>query len=79
MKTTVFNEIVSFLFGRKYYANIINTKGTNMTELCSFIFSTKEEVEHHKMEILTTSSYQWIETISFRSRNIYHNSKKLVP
>lgn len=77
MKTTVLNEIVSFLFGRKYYANIINTKGTNRTELCSFIFATKEEVEQHKMEILSTASFQFVETISFRSRNRLYNSKNL--
>lgn len=27
MYSTVFNEILAFLFGRKYYANIIATKG----------------------------------------------------
>lgn len=77
MKTTLLKEIVSFLFGRKYYANIINTKGTNMTELCCFIFSDLEEVERHKMEILSTSSYQFVETVSFRSRNMHYNSKNL--
>lgn len=77
MKTTVLKEIISFLFGRKYYANIINTKGTNTTEICSFIFSTKEEVEQHKMEILSTSSYQFVETVSFRSRNMHYNSRNL--
>lgn len=27
MNSTVLKEIIAFLFGRKYYANIINTRG----------------------------------------------------
>lgn len=28
MNSTVLKEVIAFLFGRKYYANIIATKGT---------------------------------------------------
>lgn len=29
MKETVWQALVAFVFGHKYYANIINTRGTN--------------------------------------------------
>lgn len=29
MQTTVLKEVIAFLFGRKYYANIVATKGTD--------------------------------------------------
>lgn len=32
MQTTVLKEVIAFLFGRKYYANIVATKGTDKTE-----------------------------------------------
>ncbi len=30
MNSTVLKEIIAFLFGRKYYANIVATKGTTI-------------------------------------------------
>ena len=42
MNSTVLKEIMAFLFGRKYYANIVATKGTTKQEICSYIFATKE-------------------------------------
>lgn len=42
MNSTVLKEIIAFLFGRKYYANIVATKGTTKQEICSYIFATKE-------------------------------------
>lgn len=72
---TVFIAIVEFLLGKKYYANIINTRGTKSCELSSFIFSTRQEAERHKEDLASTASYQWIETISFRSRIDYQSSK----
>jgi len=41
MNSTVLKEIIAFLFGRKYYANIVATKGTTKQEICSYIFATK--------------------------------------
>lgn len=71
MNTTVWKEIIALLFGRKYYANIINTRGTSKCEICSFIFRTKEEAEKHRITLNGTMSYTYLETISFRSRREY--------
>ncbi len=71
MNSTVLKEIIAFLFGRKYYANIINTRGTAKCEICSFIFTTKEAAEEHRRTIGGTMSFSYIETISFRSRKDY--------
>ncbi len=71
MQTTVLKEIVAFLFGRKYYANIVATKGTDKMELCSYIFPDKAEADKHRDDLQTTLSFIFIETISFRSRKEY--------
>lgn len=70
MKTTVLKEILAFLFGRKYYANIIATKGVAKIEICSYIFATREAAERHRNDIDGTLSFRFIETVSFRSRHI---------
>lgn len=70
MQTTVLNEIIAFLFGRKYYANIIATKGMPKQEICSYIFTTRAAADKHRMEIDTTLSFVFVETISFRSRKV---------
>ncbi len=70
MQTTVLTEIIAFLFGRKYYANIIATKGVAKQEICSFIFATREAAEQHRREIDTTLSFRFVETVSFRSRKV---------
>ena len=71
MKETVLQAIIAHIFGHKYYANIINTKGTDRIEISSFIHHSKEEAEHHRMEIESTRSFLYVETISFRSRKRY--------
>ena len=70
MNTTVLNEILAFILGRKYYANIIATKGIDKQEICSYIFATREDAEQHRLDIDNTLSFQFVETISFRSRKI---------
>lgn len=70
MHSTVLKEIIAFLFGRKYYANVIATKGVAKQEICSYIFVTREAAERHRREIETTLSFNFIETVSFRSRKI---------
>ena len=70
MQTTVLKEIIAFLFGRKYYANIIATKGVVKQEICSYIFSSREAADKHRMEIETTLSFRFVETVSFRSRKV---------
>jgi hypothetical protein len=74
MNSTVLKEVIAFLFGRKYYANIVATKGTTKQEICSYIFATKQAADRHRRDIETTLSFQFIETISFRSRRVYLDS-----
>lgn len=66
---TLSGIIIAFLFGHKYYANIVNTRGTDRFELASFIFRTRQEAEQHRQRLATTRSYEYVETISFRSRH----------
>ena len=79
MKKSLFQIIVDFILGEKYYANIVNTRGTSICELCSFIFQSKEEAMQHVEELRTTRSFDFIETISFRSRIIYGMCKRQNP
>lgn len=76
MQQTVLTKIVEFIFGRKYYANIINTRGTNKYELSCFIFSSKAEADKYKKDLETNMSYMHIEQISFRSRIDYPEVKR---
>lgn len=62
---------MNHIFGYKYYANIINTRGTDRCEICCFIFRNKEEAEAHRTRLSTTASFLYIETVSFRSRKKY--------
>jgi hypothetical protein len=71
MEETLLTKIIDFLFGKKYYANIINTRGTDKCEITSFIHRTKAAAEKHRRDIEATMSYLYIETISFRSRKDY--------
>ncbi|MYM12892.1 hypothetical protein [Muribaculum intestinale] len=73
---SVLSAIAEFLLGKKYYAVIINTRGTNRCEISSIIFPTLAAAEKHKNELSATFSYQWVETISFRSRNDYSSEIK---
>lgn len=71
MQSTVINEIMAFLFGRRYYANVIRTKGTTKEEICSFIFTTRQQAEAHRQEIESTLSFVYVCTITFRSRKVH--------
>ena len=77
MNETVLQAIIAHIFGHKYYVNIVNTKGTDRCETTSYIHPTREAAEQHKREIDATASFQWIETVSFRSRKIYHTAKDI--
>lgn len=70
-KETVLQSIIAHIFGHKYYANIINTRGTEKCEMSSFIHRSKEEAEKHRRDIESTRTFLYIETISFRSRKDY--------
>lgn len=69
--TTVLTEIAAFILGRKYYANIIHTRGTPRCEISCFIFRDKAEADAHRAALLTNLSYEFVETVSFRSRHDY--------
>lgn len=73
--TTVLTEILAFLFGRKYYANIIHTRGTDKCEVSSFIFRSKEQANSHRNALESNLSYKFVETVSFRSRREYNSGK----
>lgn len=72
MNETVLQRIIAFIFGHKYYANIIQIKGLGgAVELTSFIHPTKADAERHIRDIQETASYSFVETVSFRSRETY--------
>ena len=71
MKESLLQSIISHILGRKYYANIVNTRGTFRCELTSRIFLTREQAEQHRRTISSTYTYAHVETISFRSRQNY--------
>jgi hypothetical protein len=70
-KVSVLTKILDRLFGKKYYVNIINTRGTAKCEMSSFIFGSRQEAEKHRISLEMNLSFQWVETISFRSREEY--------
>lgn len=65
------NKILTHILGNKYYANIINTRGTSKCEISCFIFHSKEEALEHKIKLDTTRSFMFVETVSFRSKKKY--------
>lgn len=65
------NKILDHIFGYKYYANIINTRGTDRCEISCFIFMDKKDAYLHQRSLDTNMSFMFIETISFRSRKRY--------
>lgn len=69
---TLLTKITDFIFGKKYYANIVNTRGTGKCELTGPIFRTKADaIAHKQANIDSTYTYMYIETVSFRSRKFY--------
>lgn len=72
MQETVLQAIIAYLFGHKYYVNIINTRGTDKCEASSFIHRTKAEADEHRKQIESTASFLYVETVSFRSHKEYN-------
>lgn len=68
---TIGKAIAEMTFGRKYYINIINTRGTDRYEASCFIFTSYDDAKRHADALSTNRSYAHVETISFRSRYIY--------
>ncbi|MBR3625064.1 MAG: hypothetical protein IKN48_01740 [Bacteroidaceae bacterium] len=71
MKQSLLEKIIAFMFGNRYYANIVNTRGTTRCELTCFIFNTREQAELHRQQLGMVASFDFIETVSFRSRRLY--------
>lgn len=70
-KETVLTHLIALVVGHKYYANIVNTRGTGITEISSFIFDSLDEANKHRSQIEETRSYLFVETVSFRSFKSY--------
>lgn len=68
---TLIETILEFVFGRKYYMNIFHRIGTNAVSASSLFFGTKEEAINHREKNETNITYRFVETVSFRSRNLY--------
>ena len=75
MNETVLEKILTFLFGHKYYVNIVNTKGTNTIETSSYIHRSLISAKKHKRQIDNTRLYRYVETVSFRSRKHYKQAE----
>lgn len=60
--------IIEYLFGKKYYANVVNRLGTEELMLSSYIFRTKEEAKEHRRELLHNKSFSYYCTITFRTK-----------
>lgn len=76
-KQSLIQIVFDYIFGHKYYVNIINTRGVFRTECTSFIHPDKASAMRHKDVINSGRSFQVIETISFRSRQDYVLSDKI--
>lgn len=74
---SVLSIIWDFIFGQKYYANIIHTRGVEKYELSSFIFRNPAAAELHRRDIESTATYAFVETISFRSRKHYPPAQRI--
>lgn len=71
MKQTITEHIKSLLLGRKYYANICYMRGTASVFINDRIFDREEKAAAHAFQLEANSSYGFVQTISFRSRNNY--------
>ena len=68
MQTTLLNEIISFIFGRKYYLVVENTVGTTEIWVDSRIYPSKEKAMEQLKELEHNRSYRPVCIVSFRSR-----------
>ena len=62
----LFEEITTFLFGKRHYAIIIGERGSNRYYVASEIHTTRASAEAHRQRIEQTRAYVYITTISFR-------------
>lgn len=72
MNANIFTRIIETIFGRKYYVNIVGWRGTDKIQMTSSIWRTrKEALEHRRQVNEDTLSFKVIETVTFRSHQIY--------
>lgn len=71
MQKSLFQRIAEFFFGYRYYANIINVRGTDKCEISCFIFRSAVEARKHADKLRSTLSFDFVETVSFRSHQVY--------
>jgi hypothetical protein len=70
--------IIDHILGRRYYANIVYHIGTSNCEIASRIFETKEDARAHRETLASNRSFNFIKTISFRSRTKITNIQPYV-
>ena len=68
---SLFQRIAEFLLGHRYYANIINVRGTDRCEVTCHIFRSPDDARKHADSIRSTLSFDFVETVSFRSHRVY--------
>lgn len=73
----ILQKVIAFLLGYKYYANVVNRKGTAEMEMCCYIFATKREAMEHKADLAFNRSFRYVETVSFRSRTEFPKVKRI--
>ncbi len=64
----VLENILDFLLGRKYYAAVLWRTSTDIFEISSRIFRTKEEVEAYRETMHGNRTYRIHAVVSFRTR-----------
>lgn len=71
MNRMVLNEILNHLFGKKYYAVVVTTRGTTKQDLCGYIFADKESAKKHRQNLeLCNRTFAPVDIVSFRSKHI---------
>lgn len=68
MQTTLLNEILSLILGRKYYAIAVREIGINRIVILDRIYTSKEDVNKKIKDLESVASFTYFTTISFRSR-----------
>lgn len=72
-KKSILKRIVEDLIGHKYYVNIVALTGTDRIDVSGNIWTTRKAAKAHRETIEQTASFTFIETVSFRSHNIYRD------
>lgn len=62
------NDIIDFYFGKKYYAVILWRTSTDIFEISSRIFRTKEQLESYKTAMYGNRTFQIHAVVSFRTK-----------